>query len=138
MHQDEPIIINPVEHSRSTDTKKPNQSKYFTYTDTAAAQQPSYATQSAVAPQRKPPATTGTAGQAAAPQEPTPTTAQTIPPQQQTQQKSRLSGVAQIVGGGACALVGIPMLILPGPGLLAIGGGVLLMARGAKTLLGPR
>ena len=52
------------------------------------------------------------------------------------QPKSRLGGVARIAAGGVCTLVGVPMLILPGPGLLAIGGGVYLMASGAKRLFG--
>ena len=51
-------------------------------------------------------------------------------------QPSRLGGAVQVVAGAAIALVGVPMLILPGPGLLAIGGGVVLMARGAKNLFG--
>ena len=33
-------------------------------------------------------------------------------------------------------LVGVPMLILPGPGLLAIGGGALIAANGVKKLIG--
>lgn len=50
------------------------------------------------------------------------------------QPKSRLGGVARIAAGGVCTLVGIPMLILPGPGLVAIGGGIYLMASGAKRV----
>ena len=50
------------------------------------------------------------------------------------QPKSRLGGAARIAAGGVCTLVGVPMLILPGPGLLAIGGGIYLMASGAKRL----
>lgn len=49
--------------------------------------------------------------------------------------KSKVGAAAQIVAGGACTLVGIPMLILPGPGLLAIGGGIALMANGARKLI---
>lgn len=52
------------------------------------------------------------------------------------QPKSRLGGAVRIAAGGVCTLVGVPMLILPGPGLLAIGGGVYLMASGAKRLFG--
>lgn len=52
------------------------------------------------------------------------------------QPKSRLGGAARIAAGGVCTLVGVPMLILPGPGLLAIGGGIYLMASGAKRLFG--
>lgn len=50
--------------------------------------------------------------------------------------KSKIGSAASIVAGGAIALVGVPMLVLPGPGLLAIGGGLALMARGAKGFLG--
>lgn len=49
-----------------------------------------------------------------------------------TAQNSKFGAAAKIVAGGACALVGVPMLVLPGPGLLAIGGGVALMASGVK------
>ncbi|MEA5019912.1 MAG: hypothetical protein VB027_06050 [Gordonibacter sp.] len=49
---------------------------------------------------------------------------------------SRASGAVQLVAGSAIALVGVPMLILPGPGLLAIGGGVALAASGLKKLVG--
>lgn len=49
---------------------------------------------------------------------------------------SKLGSAASLVAGGAIALVGVPMLVLPGPGLLAIGGGLALMARGAKGLFG--
>ncbi|MEG0322971.1 MAG: hypothetical protein RR619_03170, partial [Raoultibacter sp.] len=125
MHQDEPIIINPVEHSRSTDKQKPSQSKYFTYTN--GVEQAGYAAPATVAGPHGRISQTGQSFQAATPQEPTPTPAQTIPSQQQEQPKSRFSGIAQIVGGGACALVGIPMLLLPGPGLIAIGGGIARM-----------
>ena len=48
----------------------------------------------------------------------------------------RAAGAAQLVAGSAIALVGVPMLILPGPGLLAIGGGAALAASGLKKLAG--
>lgn len=51
---------------------------------------------------------------------------------------SRLGGALTMAAGGAIALVGIPMLILPGPGLLAIGGGIYLISRGAKTFFGKK
>lgn len=75
----------------------------------------------------------GTAGPAVA------TTAHVIDPNgapEDGQPKSRLGGAARIAAGGVCTLVGVPMLILPGPGLLAIGGGIYLMASGAKRLFG--
>lgn len=49
---------------------------------------------------------------------------------------SRIGGAAQTVIGGAIMLVGVPMLILPGPGLLAIGGGAVIAANGVKKMLG--
>lgn len=49
---------------------------------------------------------------------------------------SRLGGVVQTAVGGAIMLVGVPMLILPGPGLLAIGGGAVVATRGIKKVLG--
>lgn len=66
----------------------------------------------------------------------TPVEASVIDSTATDQPKSRLGGAARIAAGGVCTLVGIPMLILPGPGLLAIGGGVYLMASGAKRLFG--
>lgn len=49
---------------------------------------------------------------------------------------SRIAGAAQTVVGGAVMLVGVPMLILPGPGLLAIAGGAVVAGSGIKKLLG--
>lgn len=49
---------------------------------------------------------------------------------------SRIGGAVQTAVGGAIMLVGVPMLILPGPGLLAIGGGAVVAARGIKKVLG--
>ena len=37
---------------------------------------------------------------------------------------------------GGAVLVGVPMLILPGPGLLAIGGGAVIAGNGIKKVLG--
>ena len=45
-------------------------------------------------------------------------------------------GVIAWLIGGAIMLVGVPMLILPGPGLLAIGGGAVVAAKGIKKVLG--
>ena len=44
--------------------------------------------------------------------------------------------VVQTAIGGAIMLVGVPMLILPGPGLLAIGGGAVIAGNGIKKVLG--
>lgn len=49
---------------------------------------------------------------------------------------SRIGGAVQTAVGGAIMLVGVPMLILPGPGLLAIGGGAVVAANGIKKVLG--
>ena len=42
----------------------------------------------------------------------------------------------QTAVGGALMLVGVPMLILPGPGLLDIGGGAVIAAGGVKKMRG--
>ena len=47
---------------------------------------------------------------------------------------SVLGGLAQIVVGAGLVMIGIPMLILPGPGLLSIVGGVALAANGTRQL----
>ena len=49
---------------------------------------------------------------------------------------SVVSGLAQIGLGAGLVLIGIPMLILPGPGLLSIGGGLALAAHGARKIFG--
>ena len=51
-----------------------------------------------------------------------------------TQGSSPLSALAKIVGGGAIAAVGLPLLILPGPGLLFIGVGAALAVSGLNDL----
>lgn len=48
--------------------------------------------------------------------------------------KGRLGAAATIAAGGALTLVGIPLLILPGPGLLTVGGGIALITKGVKNL----
>ncbi|BAK43999.1 hypothetical protein [Eggerthella sp. YY7918] len=53
-----------------------------------------------------------------------------------TKKPRRLAGAVQTAVGGAVMLVGVPMLILPGPGLLAIGGGAVIAAGGIKKLVG--
>jgi len=45
-------------------------------------------------------------------------------------------GLLQTIAGGVVALAGVPMLILPGPGLLAIGLGGALAASGVKKMMG--
>ena len=49
---------------------------------------------------------------------------------------NRIGGAVQTAIGGAIMLVGVPMLILPGPGLLAIGGGAVIAGNGIKKELG--
>lgn len=52
--------------------------------------------------------------------------------------ENRAAGVAQMVAGGALAAVGVPMLILPGPGIAAIAGGATLAANGARKAFGAK
>ena len=47
---------------------------------------------------------------------------------------TRLTGAVQTVAGAAVMAVGVPMLILPGPGVLAIGAGAAIAAGGIKKI----
>lgn len=47
---------------------------------------------------------------------------------------SALGGLVQTAVGVALITIGIPMLILPGPGLLSIGAGALLLANGMRKI----
>lgn len=47
-----------------------------------------------------------------------------------------LSGFTQMAIGAGLVLLGIPMLILPGPGLLAICGGLVLASNGMRKAFG--
>lgn len=47
---------------------------------------------------------------------------------------SVIGGIAQIAVGTGLIMIGIPMLILPGPGLLSIAGGFALAANGTRKL----
>ena len=49
---------------------------------------------------------------------------------------SFFGGLAQVALGAGLVLIGIPMLILPGPGLLSIVGGMALAGNGMRKLLG--
>ena len=49
---------------------------------------------------------------------------------------SVIGGLAQIAAGAGLVLIGIPMLILPGPGLLSIAGGFMLAANGVRKIFG--
>ena len=51
-------------------------------------------------------------------------------------QKQRIKGVAQMAAGGALAVAGVPLLILPGPGAVFIVGGVALASKGQRNLSG--
>ena len=46
-----------------------------------------------------------------------------------------VGGVQTALGAGVMA-VGVPLLVLPGPGLLVLGGGAVLTAGGVKRMLG--
>ena len=48
---------------------------------------------------------------------------------------SLAGGAVKIAGGLTLAAIGVPMLILPGPGLLGIAGGLALAASGTKQVV---
>lgn len=48
--------------------------------------------------------------------------------------ENALAGLTQLVVGAGLVLIGIPMLILPGPGLLAICGGLALASSGYRKV----
>lgn len=124
MNKEAIIDIKPVAHSRTKAESKPKKnSAYYKYPspssnsqhEQAKTQQPYGQTPVAEASYTTSPS--GNAGTAHA------------------RRDSRVGGIVKIAAGGVCVLAGIPMLILPGPGLIAIGGGLALMASGAKSLL---
>ena len=49
---------------------------------------------------------------------------------------SVFGGLAQMAVGAGLVMIGVPMLILPGPGLLSIAGGLALAAHGARKVFG--
>ena len=49
---------------------------------------------------------------------------------------SVIGGLAQIAAGTGLVMIGVPMLILPGPGLLAIAGGFALALNGIRKIFG--
>lgn len=106
------IDVEPVAHSseKAQQSRKTPSKGYYTY-------QPNTASNAG-----------NRSGQAAQ------TSYHSAPPASSAQPKSKLGGLGKLAAGGVCTLVGIPMLVLPGPGLLAIGGGIALMASGAKDL----
>ena len=50
--------------------------------------------------------------------------------------EDRAKGVGQMVAGGVVAAAGVPMLILPGPGVAAIAGGAVLASKGYQKATG--
>lgn len=48
----------------------------------------------------------------------------------------KVKGVVQIVAGAAVAAAGVPLCVLPGPGLAVIAGGVALASRGQRAYSG--
>ncbi len=48
---------------------------------------------------------------------------------------NRIGGVVQTAVGAGLMVVGVPMLILPGPGIAALAGGALLAGSGIKKIL---
>ena len=51
---------------------------------------------------------------------------------------SAIGGMVQMAVGTGLVLIGVPMLILPGPGLLSIVGGMALIANGMRKVFGLR
>ena len=51
---------------------------------------------------------------------------------------SAIGGMVQMAIGTGLVLIGVPMLILPGPGLLSIVGGMALIANGMRKVFGFR
>lgn len=49
---------------------------------------------------------------------------------------AKAKGAAQMVAGSVLAAAGVPMCILPGPGVAAIAGGAALISRGQRTFSG--
>ena len=47
-----------------------------------------------------------------------------------------IAGTAKVAGGIALAAAGVPMLVLPGPGMLIIAGGVALAGKGLSDIMG--
>lgn len=54
-----------------------------------------------------------------------------------TAKRSIMSVIVQILFGALLVIIGIPMLILPGPGLLTIIAGVLIVANGIRNIFRP-
>lgn len=48
----------------------------------------------------------------------------------------RARGAAQLAGGAALAVAGVPMLVLPGPGAVAIVGGAAMASKGHREMTG--
>ena len=48
----------------------------------------------------------------------------------------KIKGAAQIAAGTALTAAGVPMLVLPGPGAVAIAGGAALISKGQRNCLG--
>lgn len=53
-----------------------------------------------------------------------------------TSQSQKIKGAAQMAAGGALAVAGVPLLILPGPGAVFIVGGVALASKGQRNFSG--
>ena len=48
----------------------------------------------------------------------------------------KIKGAAQIAAGTALTAAGVPMLVLPGPGAVAIAGGAALISKGQRNCSG--
>ena len=51
-------------------------------------------------------------------------------------QRHKVKGALQMVAGAALAAVGVPMMVLPGPGVAALAGGAALISKGQRNYTG--
>lgn len=59
-----------------------------------------------------------------------------LPMDDEDNQKHKIKGAAQIAAGTALTAAGVPMLVLPGPGAVAIAGGAALISKGQRNCSG--
>ena len=123
MNANEPIIdVTPLKHSRTRSTSS-NSSYASSQQRTASAGRPYAANWQHTAPTGNPYGS----------QQRTTTTKSSFVGQAM---QTRLGGFVQMLVGIFLVMVGVPMLILPGPGLLSIIGGLALTASGFRKVTG--
>ena len=59
-----------------------------------------------------------------------------LPMDDEENPKHKIKGAAQIAAGTALTAAGVPMLVLPGPGAVAIAGGAALISKGQRNCSG--